>query len=553
MYPISERFKHYLKDHGREFEGKVVINGLSPEEIADGIVDESVEVSGSSVVDFDMEDSGITGEEFMLGAVVSSKLNMSLRTTESIPDNAKIQPFIRMLNPLGDTEWLPLGVFFVDSRVKKGGVIQLTCFDKLITAQRLYDSGLLYPVDMQTVLEEIALLLGLHIAPGLVLDKSYVVTENPKGYTYRDVLGFISTAYSSSVRINREGYLDFIDYTDKTVRETITSKDYINLHITNPVKKLTRITANYDSDIEETEVGDGELDNTLFIYNPYATEPMLEDILESAILDLEYTPIDMTWRGRPDLDVGDWVTVKDTDGTTFNTMLLQNKFSYKGGLHQTTKSPSFSAQQTEFGFDGGVSGVIGQIEKRLGVYIELTNGSFLRIKQKSQAKMVLPLTAMGQTSIEFTIVLIGTSSHDSVLNLQMVGETPIGPVFKCFVKEGWNTVNVSFLAKDILAMSDNIRLMMSIEEGEFFVDRQQGQFFAYGANLLGSSGVPYASVEDEIDISHLISGLITTDTMFTGLQKPKEVFAPVDTIDIADMEPVPTDSVEVLIEIWVYP
>lgn len=485
MYTVSDRFKNYLKSSGRELEAKVVIDGV-------------LELGTDAVVEFNIEDAVTDADEFVLGSVVSSRFDLKLKTSERIPNNAKIQPYIRMNGDSGYTEWLPLGVFYVDSRVEKNTVWDFVCYDKLIVAQKDYKTGLNYPANMRNVLNELAMLMDMEIDSSLEI-KDYIIRTKPDGYTIREILSLIALSNVSAVRLNREGRLTFVDLSNRTIRETLTMKDYVRCDITNPLKTYTKLVANYGSDIEESSIGQGEADNTLYFYNPYLTEQMLSDMY-NVLLGMEYMPVSMTWAGRPDLDAGDWVNVILRDGRTISTPLLTNKISYKGGLAQESTAPSFSPQQSEFGFEGEQSRSVKQLEKRIGVYVSVLNEDPIKVGQNLQSKLVLPIATLGQTTIEFTVIIIGQASVDSTLTLELSGELDvIIPTFKTFVKKGWNTLNISYLARDIPETAANIRLMLAVEIGAFDVDTQKVQFYAYGANLIGDSGVPYASVSDYIE------------------------------------------------------
>lgn len=533
MYPISEKFKTYLKKSGREFETKVAI-------------DDTTVLGTSSIVEFDIEEACIDEEEFSLGAVISSRLNMKLKTNIDISSNAKVQPYIRMNGAEGYTEWLPLGVYYVDSRNVKNDVVSLACFDRLILAQKIYHSGLNYPTKMELVMNEIAVLLGVELDENLFINQDYIIEEKPDGYTIREVLSFIAISHASAVKINKEGKLVFIEFSDREIKEILTTKDYATCNITNPAKTYLRIVANYNSDIKETEIGSGEIDETLFFYNPYITETMLENIFND-LNEMSYTPIDINWRGRPDLEVGDWVKIVQRNETILKTPLLRNKFIYKGGLKETSSSPSYTAQQSEYGFGGGLKDNMKQIEKRLGVYVLTTNAKSFEVNGSSQVKMVLPISAMDDTSIEFTIVIVGQASTDSILEVEMKRDTGLfGNSYKCFVREGWNTVNILFLAKDIPQFANNIRLMLRMEKGIFTVEPQQAQFYAYGANLLASSGIPYASIEDYVDIGEIIN--INENAFVTFTEDIKVEKATENTemeMNIINI----TDSIDILMEV----
>ena len=89
---------------------------------------------------------------------------------------------------------------------------------------------------------------------------------------------------------------------------------------------------------------------------------------------------------------------------------------------------------------------------------------------------------------------------------------------KTYLKQGLNTVSVSFLTRAVPQFSDNLLLFMRVEQGTFKVFQNEGQFYAYGASLVGDSGVPYAAIEDTIEYETYI----VEDNIITILKIPEK-------------------------------
>lgn len=485
MYTISDKFKTYLKSPGREFEAKLVVN-------------DTTTFDKNSIIEFDIEDSIINSDEFALGTIVSSRLDITLRTSSQVPTNAKIQPYIKMNGAQGETEWVPLGVFYVDSRKHENEVWKYVCFDRLILAQKEYKSNLVYPIEAQTVFNEICseIFLNVPIDSSTTINITYKIKTKPEGCTIRDVLGFLACMCGSCVKMTKEGKLKFISFKERKVVETIAASEYINCEELNPKKTYTRLVANSDSDMEQNSIGNGTVDNTLFFYNPFVNTLVLKDIY-NAINGFEYVPFTMDWRGHIDLEVGDFIKIKRRDGTTIDSVILSNKFSYNGGLHSVTTAPSVSDQQSEYGFGGDVKGAVKSVEKRIGLFILATNANDFMVANTMQAKMMISLSVTAESTIEFNVIMIGNSTYDTVLTCELKkGNEVLGCSYKFALREGLNTISYSFLVKDIQQFSDNLLLFMKVDNGTFSVIKEEAQLYAYGANLIADSGVPYASVTD---------------------------------------------------------
>ena len=391
MYSVSDLFKHYLSQSDRQFEIKTVIDGKT--------------YDNTSVIEFSIEDSIVPSEEFTLGSVISAKLTLSIRTSDTIANNAQVQPYVRMYGNDGYTEWLPLGVFYIDSRTYQNNVWKFTCFDKLITSQQDYVSGLAFPVSMQEVWDEICNALDdyiplsgvswewpfdftvagdvltqpcFYIDSGVKIDPTYNIPYKPDGlYTMRDMMGYIASAHASSVKMTREGQLKFVKFAPETEITPIGPSEFFRCDQTNPLKGYTRVVLTYNADGETLEVGTGDDDHTLNFYNPFMDQVMLNDVydvisgqslqplstnwpFDQTVLDdpastyseLSYIPFSMSWKGRPDLDVGDFISVTQRDGSIIRSMLLSNKLDFKGGLKEESAAQSTSAQKSEFTYKG---------------------------------------------------------------------------------------------------------------------------------------------------------------------------------------------------------
>jgi hypothetical protein len=370
MYNVSDLFKTYIKNFDRMFEAQVDVNGDM--------------YTGTDIVEFNIEDSIQSGDDFTLGTAISSILNISIRTVETIPAGAKIIPYIRLNGSSGTTEWLKLGEYYVDSRVMNNRVWQFTCYDRLIFGQVEYISNLNYPTTMQAVWDEACGLLGTTSDVSVVINPDYTFQVAPTGHMLREVLGYIAAAHVSSVKMTKDGTIGWATFkASSTPVDKITASDYSSAPQTNPSKKFTRIVVKSGSDAEATEieVGVGEEANTLTLINPYITQSMLNDMY-TVFNGFRYIPFTMDWRCFPNIEVGDtieaemftvltwieatmpWQTADFPwrDLPTFCTVVLRNKISYKGGLRAVSSASSTSTQQSELTFKGTIRNQLEQLD-----------------------------------------------------------------------------------------------------------------------------------------------------------------------------------------------
>ncbi len=339
MYNASALFKEYCSQSDREFNVKAIVNG--------------VDYLNTSVVEFDVEDSIIPSEDFTIGTVITSRLTIKLRTSDTIATNAKIQPFVQMNGTSGITEWVPLGTFYIDTRSYQNSVWTFVCYDKLILSQQTYVSALTYPVSMQLVWNEICAQLGYASDSSVKINSNYQVPYKDEDITIHDMLGYIASAHGASVRMTKDEKVAWVSFSTSPTRTTLAASDYFTEHETNPLKTYTALKLTYNTVGETLTTGSGDADHTLSFYNPYMTQAMLDALLPT-FNGFSYLPYTMDWRGYPYLEIGDSITITRRDGTTYNSLILTNKASYKGGLKVTSTAPSYSPQRSETDYKGSI-------------------------------------------------------------------------------------------------------------------------------------------------------------------------------------------------------
>jgi hypothetical protein len=378
----------------REWLVKAVING--------------VEYDNTVIVDFDIEYGITSEEEFELGTANLSKLTIRLRTRDIIPSNAKIVPYVALSlanmtwNDAnytwdeadwtwegGKTEWLPLGEFFVDKRERINDVWEFVCYDKLMFANAAYVSQLTYPATMQAVWDEICGRLGFTYDSSVVINPTYSIPAGPAGYTCKQVMAFIAGANGASVYAGRDGVIRFKRFTaeDTPVFE-MTEADYIRVKQTNPTKTYTRLVVTYDTEDQLTyEAGTGDENHTLYLTNPLMTQQMVNNLL-AQIDGFTYVPIEMDARGYPHLGVGDRISYERSESLTwleasmswneadfrwdgiqtYQTLILRQTFTFKGGLGMSLAAPSKSEQESEFPVKGTLTEAVERLNQNAVKY-----------------------------------------------------------------------------------------------------------------------------------------------------------------------------------------
>lgn len=489
MYDTSDNFKSYAENTSRTVDVKIVIG--------------ESEYLKNSIVELEIEDSIISEEEFELGGCITSRMNLTLKTDDLIPNNAEMKVYMRYVLGAESSEWLPLGVFYIDSRSYQNKMWKFVCFDKLIVSQKYYDSALVFPNTMHQVLIELCYNLGITISSGLLesINLTYMINSKPDYgiRTYRDMIRFIASAHGKVAKLNKNGELEFRDFVTRTSQHTIIPSKVIQCEEINPQKAFTKLVFNYDSDLEPIILGEGDESTTLWAYNPYITVEMAESIFE-AINGISYYPLSLSWFCRPDIETADFISVQ-TRETTYSTIILRNTLTFSGGMSANVISPSKTISQSEFGFDGTMGQQFAEVEKRIGLFAHTTNTSKKIIKQVVSQVALMPLTTATETDIEFVVTLNGIATVASILRItfRIIGSN-IGREIRYPVAVGENLVSFSTLIKRLPKVSDWLFCRMVVDTGNFVIEKNECEFYIYGGNIISGNVQPITEYEDTLDL-----------------------------------------------------
>lgn len=206
MQSTSSTYQALLRDRRARREVKVVINGETYDETK-------------------LSDLRITGSVFQsdtpsIGGVVAKEINLTIRNPGPIPRMAEMLPYVRLTNGTTVSEWIPKGVFYINtrSRGETQTSIDIQGYDGILkTAQVFTTSGdqSQWPMDDIDVVDEIANRIGVTVDSRTrnILTRGYQVPYPGYGtnaYTMREVLGYIGAMYAGNWIMNEMGQLRLV-------------------------------------------------------------------------------------------------------------------------------------------------------------------------------------------------------------------------------------------------------------------------------------------------------------------------------------------------------
>ena len=253
MWDVSQTYKDILATDGHWFEHSIVIGGLR---YGDG--------GGTgltrSLLDVRIERSVFRGETPSVGDCLAAELYVTMiAPSDTIPRMAEIRPYVRVTDGTQTSEWVPQGVFYIDTReVTKNNdgrdVLTIHAYDAMLQTDADYpDSSHDWPYSDINVVSEIAYALGVDVDDRTwdIMTEGYPISL-PAGYSMREVLENIASMYASNWIMNYDGDLLLV-----SVNGIPEETNYLIDHSSNVITFGTEATENeYSGNVASFYISD---------------------------------------------------------------------------------------------------------------------------------------------------------------------------------------------------------------------------------------------------------------------------------------------------------
>lgn len=278
MHQTSELYHKIVSDRFHKVECKLVIDG--------------VEYGENTLVSVETENNLFAEEAPSCGNAVSGTITAKLRTPNTvIRTKAKMELFARVTSGDLVSEWIPKGVYFLDTREKqkaKNGedtIIVLDGFDAILMGEQEYIPSGDWPKSDAEVLEEMCWILGVECVwrP----DKNFPI-QKPAGYSVREIIGYIAAMYGGSVTMDDSGKLKFVGLRQNQNGHEVV---FSGLSVGDKLAPITKVTL-HKMDGNKFTAGD-DSGRTLNVDSPWASQEVADYILE-AVAGYEYQPFTAT-------------------------------------------------------------------------------------------------------------------------------------------------------------------------------------------------------------------------------------------------------------------
>ncbi|MBP5432241.1 hypothetical protein [Ruminococcus sp.] len=267
-----------------------------------------------------------------VGQVVSSYISVTLPT----PGYSLAGANVTLSMGIGTTvEWVQIGSFRVDEESirTKQGYTSFNAYDKLYYSVNTYHST--GNKSLQTICNDVCRDIGITstvLSADLTIDSSML-----DGYTLRDVLGFIAGYQGKNAYLSPSGALDLRWFTSSgyTADGTRANIPYIG---ENDCTIGRWICQTQDGVID---AGSGE---GIYFTCPFMTAARLSSLQQGQSLTYRKAEVDIPY-GNFCLQSGDIITVTTVQNQTLTVPIMNNSWTYDGGLSSAVTSYGVSDYQ----------------------------------------------------------------------------------------------------------------------------------------------------------------------------------------------------------------
>lgn len=276
--------------------------------------------------------------DLTIGNAQSSSITFSIYEDTIDLENREMVLFEGLEVSEGNIEYIQIGIFKITSATAEEGKTSYTGYDRMYSSMEMtYVSKLKYPNKDINIVKEICTQAGITFVESTMDDKTISIATAPKGYTRREMLGYLSARQGKNAVINSQGQLEFQWYKDAdyTIRPT---KYYENglKFTTSKAFKVEKIVCEVATDNDSKTLTSGSGTMAVNISNPFMTQAVLDAVYKK-IGGFTYRPLTVECLGDWRLEVGDIIKVT-SDGVEYSAPITSIVYDCDGGLKCSIES-----------------------------------------------------------------------------------------------------------------------------------------------------------------------------------------------------------------------
>ena len=281
-------------------------------------------------------------DDVSIGTTTMARVEVSAYTDKLLTNREfLLEQGIELAN--GVVEYMPIGYFTIQKPSGDIDQVTFTAYDRMQKFEKPYSSSLAYPTTSTLILNELCQICGIELATAP--DNAIEVTENLKGYTCREVLGYIASMHGYFACIDRYGKLNLRWYSDTPIEKSL--KKIWHFEKSQDNFEIAKVEIVKDS---ETNYVSGDGITTLHNSNPLATQEITDDIF-AKLGGFSYSVGEIEMLDDARLDPWDMISVEYYDGKTYNIPCMSLEHDFKA-YSTTVKSVGKSESENEYRFTG---------------------------------------------------------------------------------------------------------------------------------------------------------------------------------------------------------
>ena len=318
---ISNKFRELATANGRHVSCKITLGKTT--------------YYDDRILKFEFHD--VTHSEwFTIGTTCANEFSFSVLHTFEPELHEEVRPYISF----DGEEWCPLGIFYVARRIIRGKRATFVCWDKMNDL----DEEFLHPYSPTATISAKDALAHVCEEAGIVFNGTcinYSMPSPPRPVTRRNMIGYIAALNCACAKINRYGELVFKTYS--AMPTAVLSADNcfnINRNITEA--GISGIRVDTGTGIIRYRQGEGL--TMVDLENPLMNQTRLNAIGKQ-LEQLYFYGAEIDMQGLPFLESGEFIQLKETDGTLAPIVMSEIIYYYDGAL--TTKLLSKNKEDSD--------------------------------------------------------------------------------------------------------------------------------------------------------------------------------------------------------------
>lgn len=327
----------------------------------------SVEINGSlieeEIENFTFSEIMNADGSFTIGNTSSAIVNFDIRNPSVNLENNEVKVY-QGINVNGVIENVKLGVFKALKPTIESGITSYQLVDRMTYLMSTkYTSNLSLPTTDINMINDICSQVGIECENNDLI--SHEISIIPTGYTKREIIGYLAQLQGKNARINGEGNLEFVWYTNQ---EYVIDDDRIYFDGVSDTTSESEYTLGYiecSTTIDNENViltsGSGELG--IYIENPFMTQAILDGIY-AQINGFTFMPGEFEFLGDFRLEVGDIVTV-NTNENTYTFPIMQLEHDSDGGVKTVIRAISQTVSEDGVDFRSNIERKIERISYQI--------------------------------------------------------------------------------------------------------------------------------------------------------------------------------------------